>query len=168
MTSGLFGEFKQSHLSNLQSGVMTATNSMFLDLVPLMIPQWLDQSAGKRQNCTHHFFSLHNEPNITKLKCFHVVLACVLIPSDLPSYAILPNLRLLCSFSGNRSEEGNSLGQHDTNTSTILYVPIEGGWDYSNLSGNFLIIDLEFWYNPTVSLLFLGDFVWSFKQVISN
>lgn len=52
-----------------------------------------------------------------------------------------------------RFEADNSLmSVDDKNVLLITNATQEGGWDYSYLAGNFLIVDLDFWFSPIVSL----------------
>lgn len=53
-----------------------------------------------------------------------------------------------CRFSND-----NALSWHDRNVSVSTRIPRTGGWDYSYLYGNFLIIEIDFWFQPKVRYL---------------
>lgn len=44
----------------------------------------------------------------------------------------------------------------DKNVSSQINMSQTGGWDYTYVMGNFLIIDLGFWFQPIVSNLFIN------------
>lgn len=50
-----------------------------------------------------------------------------------------------------RLDQINNLNQHDRDMSNSTHVPTSGGWDYAYLHGNFVIVDLDFWYTQIVS-----------------